>query len=86
MLFDEPTSALDPERVGDVVALMKQLATKGITMMIISHSIGFLGAVADRVLFMAGGEIVEQGPPSSVLKNPTQERTKKFLSQEELLR
>lgn len=86
ILFDEPTSALDPERVGDVVTLLKQLSHKGITMMIVSHSIGFIGAVADRVMFMAGGEIVEQGPPSSVIKNPTQERTKKFLSQEELLR
>ncbi len=86
ILFDEPTSALDPERVGDVVALLKQLASRGITMMIVTHSIGFVRALADRVAFMSGGEIVEMGPPKEVLDNPQQDRTRKFLSQEELLR
>jgi polar amino acid transport system ATP-binding protein len=86
ILFDEPTSALDPERVGDVVALMKDLASRGITMMIVTHSIGFIRAVSDRVAFMADGEIVEVGPPHEVLEHSQQERTRKFLSQEELLR
>jgi len=85
ILFDEPTSALDPERVGEIVTLLKNLAQNNITMIIVSHSIGFVNAIADRVFFMADGEILESGPPSSVLHNPSNERTKKFMRQELLL-
>ncbi len=80
MLFDEPTSALDPELVGDVLAVMKQLAREGLTMIVVTHEIGFAKEVADRVVFMDDGVIVEQGPPSDVIDNPQHERTRAFLS------
>jgi len=81
MLFDEPTSALDPELVGDVLAVMKDLAREGMTMIVVTHEIGFAREVADTVVFMDGGVVVEQGPPSDVIANPRHERTKAFLSQ-----
>ena len=81
MLFDEPTSALDPELVGDVLAVMRDLATSGMTMIVVTHEIGFAREVADTVVFMDGGVVVEQGPPSEVITNPRHERTKAFLSQ-----
>ncbi|GAE26498.1 glutamate transport ATP-binding protein [Halalkalibacter wakoensis JCM 9140] len=80
MLFDEPTSALDPEMVGDVLAVMKDLAKEGMTMVIVTHEMGFAREVADRVIFMDGGYIVEEGPPSELFGNPQHERTKAFLS------
>lgn len=80
ILFDEPTSALDPELVGEVLDVMKDLAKSGLTMIVVTHEIGFAKEVADRVAFMHGGEIVEMGPPSEVLGNPQHERTKAFLS------
>ncbi len=79
MLFDEPTSALDPELVGDVLAVMRDLAAQGMTMMVVTHEMAFAREVADRVIFMDGGDIVEQGPPSEVIGNPKEERTKTFL-------
>ena len=79
MLFDEPTSALDPEMVGEVLAVMKQLAADGMTMVIVTHEIGFAREVADRVIFMDGGFIVEQGGPE-IIDNPKMERTRRFLS------
>ena len=75
MLFDEPTSALDPEMVGEVLQVMKQLAADGMTMVIVTHEMGFAREVADRVLFMDGGYIVEQGTPQEVLLNPKEPRT-----------
>ncbi len=81
MLFDEPTSALDPELVGDVLAVMRDLASSGMTMIVVTHEIGFAREVADTVVFMDGGVVVEQGPPSELLANPRHERTKAFLSQ-----
>src|SRR5450432_4301414 len=81
MLFDEPTSALDPELVGDVLAVMKALARSGMTMIVVTHEIGFAREVADTVVFIDGGVVVEQGPPSEVISNPRHERTKTFLSQ-----
>jgi polar amino acid transport system ATP-binding protein len=81
MLFDEPTSALDPELVGDVLAVMKDLAREGMTMVVVTHEIGFAREVADIVVFMDGGVVVEQGPPSEVITNPRHERTKTFLKQ-----
>jgi polar amino acid transport system ATP-binding protein len=81
MLFDEPTSALDPELVGDVLAVMKDLARSGMTMIVVTHEIGFAREVADTVVFMDGGVVVEQGPPSDIISNPRHERTKAFLSQ-----
>ena len=81
MLFDEPTSALDPELVGDVLAVMKDLAKSGMTMIVVTHEIGFAREVADTVVFMDGGVVVEQGPPSEIIANPRHERTKAFLSQ-----
>jgi polar amino acid transport system ATP-binding protein len=81
MLFDEPTSALDPELVGDVLAVMKDLAREGMTMIVVTHEIGFAREVADTVVFMDGGVVVEQGPPSEIISNPQHERTKAFLSQ-----
>jgi polar amino acid transport system ATP-binding protein len=81
MLFDEPTSALDPELVGDVLAVMKDLARDGMTMIVVTHEIGFAREVADTVVFMDGGVVVEQGPPSEIISNPRHERTKAFLSQ-----
>ncbi|UNK46638.1 amino acid ABC transporter ATP-binding protein [Arthrobacter sulfonylureivorans] len=80
MLFDEPTSALDPELVGDVLAVMRQLADEGMTMMVVTHEMGFAREVGDRVVFMDGGVVVEQGKPEDVLGNPQNERTKAFLS------
>lgn len=80
MLFDEPTSALDPELVGDVLKVMKQLANDGMTMLVVTHEMGFAREVADTVAFMDGGVVVEAGPPAQVLDNPQQERTQSFLS------
>ena len=79
ILFDEPTSALDPELVGEVLAVMKSLADEGMTMVVVTHEIGFAREVADHVVFMDGGVIVEQGYPSEVLVNPKEERTRAFL-------
>lgn len=81
MLFDEPTSALDPELVGDVLGVMKALAGEGMTMIVVTHEIGFAREVANTVVFMDEGRVVESGPPESVLDNPQQERTQVFLSQ-----
>lgn len=80
MLFDEPTSALDPEMVGEVLQVMKDLAHRGMTMVIVTHEMGFAREVADRVLFMDEGLIVEQGSPEEIFGNPQNERTKSFLS------
>ena len=80
MLFDEPTSALDPELVGEVLAVMKQLAGEGMTMLVVTHEMGFAREVADELVFMDGGVIVESGNPREVLANPKHERTKAFLS------
>ncbi|MFG3096247.1 amino acid ABC transporter ATP-binding protein [Streptomyces sp. NPDC048202] len=80
MLFDEPTSALDPELVGDVLAVMRGLAEEGMTMMVVTHEMTFAREVADRVVFMDGGVIVEQGTPEEVIGNPKNERTRHFLS------
>ena len=80
MLFDEPTSALDPEMVGEVLAVMKQLAADGMTMVIVTHEIGFAREVADRVIFMDGGYIVEEGTPQEVILNPKEPRTISFLN------
>ena len=80
MLFDEPTSALDPELVGDVLAVMRDLASEGMTMLVVTHEIQFAREVADRVLFIDGGKIVEIGPPAEVIGNPQQPRTRDFLS------
>lgn len=80
MLFDEPTSALDPELVGEVLAVMKKLASEGITMVVVTHEMGFAREVADEVAFMDGGVVVERGNPREVLTNPKHERTKAFLS------
>ena len=80
MLFDEPTSALDPEMVGEVLAVMKELARDGMTMVVVTHEIGFAREVAGRVIFMEGGYIVEQGTPEEVINNPKEPRTIDFLS------
>ena len=80
MLFDEPTSALDPEMVGEVLDVMKNLAKEGLAMIVVTHELGFAKEVADKVIFMDGGVIVEQGTPEEVLVNPAEERTKNFLS------
>jgi polar amino acid transport system ATP-binding protein len=79
MLFDEPTSALDPEMVGEVLGVMKDLAREGMTMMIVTHEMGFAREVSDRVVFMDGGYIVEEGTPQEVFGNPKNERTISFL-------
>ncbi|CAM4189656.1 arginine ABC transporter ATP-binding protein [Bacillus manliponensis] len=79
ILFDEPTSALDPELVQEVLGVMKELAKEGMTMVIVTHEMRFAHQIADRVIFMDGGVIVEQGTPDEVLTNPTEERTKRFL-------
>ncbi|HCJ4473275.1 TPA: amino acid ABC transporter ATP-binding protein, partial [Listeria innocua] len=79
MLFDEPTSALDPEMVGEVLGVMKELAKDGMTMMIVTHEMGFAREVGDRVIFMDGGYIVEEGKPADIFDNPTNERTISFL-------
>ncbi|MBQ6582399.1 MAG: amino acid ABC transporter ATP-binding protein [Mogibacterium sp.] len=80
MLFDEPTSALDPEMVGEVLDVMKNLARSGLAMIVVTHEMGFAKEVGDKVIFMDGGVIVEQGAPKDVLENPQEERTKDFLS------
>lgn len=80
MLFDEPTSALDPEMVGEVLSVMQELAKGGMTMVVVTHEMGFAREVADRVIFMDGGYIIEEGTPEQVLKNPKQERTINFLN------
>jgi polar amino acid transport system ATP-binding protein len=80
MLFDEPTSALDPELVGEVLAVMKKLAEEGMTMVVVTHEMGFAREVADQLVFMDAGVVVESGPPRDVLSNPQHERTKAFLS------
>ena len=80
MLFDEPTSALDPEMVGEVLEVMKQLARDGMTMIVVTHEMGFAREVADRVIFMDGGYIVEQGTPEEVFGNPQHKRTQDFLN------
>ncbi|MEW9530402.1 amino acid ABC transporter ATP-binding protein [Microbispora sp. NPDC049125] len=79
MLFDEPTSALDPELVGDVLSVMRQLAEEGMTMLVVTHEMGFAREVADRVVFMDNGAIVEDGPPQQVIADPQHERTREFL-------
>ena len=80
MLFDEPTSALDPEMVGDVLNVMKNLAKQGMTMVIVTHEMGFAKEVANRVLFTDGGKILEDGTPQQIFENPQNERTKDFLN------
>lgn len=80
MLFDEPTSALDPEMVGEVLEVMKQLALEGMTMVVVTHEMGFAREVGDRVLFMDGGYIVEENEPKQLFENPQHDRTKSFLS------
>jgi polar amino acid transport system ATP-binding protein len=79
MLFDEPTSALDPEMIKEVLDVMLDLAKDGMTMMVVSHEMGFAKAAADRVVFMDEGEIIETGPPDELFNNPSEERTKTFL-------
>lgn len=79
ILFDEPTSALDPELVGEVLGVMRQVAEEGMTMVVVTHEMGFAREVADRVLFLEGGVLVEQGPANDVLRNPQEPRTKSFL-------
>ena len=81
MLFDEPTSALDPELVGEVLAVMKELARSGLTMMIVTHELGFAREVADRVVFMVDGEITESAAPAEFFDNPRNARTRQFLDQ-----
>jgi polar amino acid transport system ATP-binding protein len=81
MLFDEPTSALDPEMVGEVLDVMKQLAREGMTMVVVTHEMGFAREVADRVLFMDAGKLVEEGTPERIFSDPQHERTKLFLNQ-----
>jgi polar amino acid transport system ATP-binding protein len=80
MLFDEPTSALDPEMVGEVLDVMKRLAEEGMTMVIVTHEMGFAREVGDRVLFVDGGQILEQGTPDEVFNHPKEKRTQDFLS------
>ncbi len=80
MLFDEPTSALDPELVGEVLEAMKRLAAEGMTMIVVTHEIGFAREVADSVVFMDAGLVVEAGPPAELLERPRHERTRAFLS------
>jgi polar amino acid transport system ATP-binding protein len=80
MLFDEPTSALDPEMVGDVLDVMKKLAKNGMTMVVVTHEMGFAREVGTRILFMDGGLVMESGTPEQIFDNPQNERTKLFLS------
>ena len=80
MLFDEPTSALDPEMVGEVLEVMKELAKEGMTMVVVTHEMGFAREVADRVIFMADGKIVEEGKPEQIFSAPEQPRTREFLA------
>ena len=79
MLFDEPTSALDPELVGEVLKTMKELAEEGMTMVVVTHEMGFAQEVADRVIYMHDGKIVEEGPPQDLFNNPKNQRTRDFL-------
>jgi polar amino acid transport system ATP-binding protein len=79
MLFDEVTSALDPELVKEVLDVLRELASEGMTMLVVTHELGFAREVGDKVVFMDGGVIVEEGKPAEVLDNPREERTKKFL-------
>jgi polar amino acid transport system permease protein len=79
MLFDEPTSALDPELVGEVLAVLRRLAKAGMTMMVVTHEVRFAREVADRVIFMDEGLVIEEGPPHEVLDRPKHERTQRFL-------
>jgi polar amino acid transport system ATP-binding protein len=81
MLFDEPTSALDPEMINEVLNVMKDLARDGMTMLCVTHEMGFAREVADRIIFMDGGEIIEAGPPQEFFKNPRHERTRAFLKE-----
>jgi len=81
MLFDEPTSALDPEMIKEVLDVMTDLARSGMTMLVVTHEMGFARSVADRVVFMDQGEIVEEAPPAEFFSNPRSQRTKQFLSQ-----
>ena len=80
MLFDEPTSALDPEMVGEVLSVMKDLAKEGMTMVVVTHEMGFAREVGDRILFIDGGKVLEEGKPSEIFENPKNSRTKDFLS------
>jgi polar amino acid transport system ATP-binding protein len=80
MLFDEVTSALDPELVGEVLQVMEGLAAEGMTMIVVTHEMNFAERVANRVVFMADGQIVEEGPPKEIFSNPREERTKRFLA------
>lgn len=80
MLFDEPTSALDPELVGEVLRVMKELAAGGMTMLVVTHEMGFASEVADKIFFMDGGRVIESGTPAQVLDNPQHQRTQEFLS------
>ncbi|HAR68367.1 MAG TPA: peptide ABC transporter ATP-binding protein, partial [Thermus scotoductus] len=79
MLFDEATSALDPEMIGEVLEVMRTLAAEGMTMVVVTHEMGFAREVADRVIFMDGGQIVEEGRPEEIFTSPREERTKAFL-------
>ena len=81
MLFDEPTSALDPEMIGEVLDVMVKLAKEGMTMIVVTHEMGFAREVADRVIFMDEGKILEEGSPEHFFKNPTHERTQQFMRQ-----
>jgi general L-amino acid transport system ATP-binding protein len=81
MLFDEPTSALDPEMIKEVLDAMQELAESGMTMIVVTHEMGFARAVANRVLFMADGQVVEVGTPEKIFEDPDEDRTKLFLSQ-----
>ena len=80
LLFDEPTSALDPQMVGDVLEVMQNLAKEGMTMVVVTHEMGFAREVSDRVIFMDGGYIIEEGTPEEVFGNPQNERTQNFLN------
>ncbi len=80
LFFDEPTSALDPELTGEILKVIRQLAEEKMTMVIVTHEMAFARDVADHVIFMDGGVIVEQGPPEQVISNPREERTRRFLS------
>ena len=81
LLFDEPTSALDPEMIGEVLDVMKTLAKEGMTMVVVTHEMGFCRAAADRIMFMDQGQVIEVAPPDELFSNPQHDRTKLFLSQ-----
>ena len=80
ILFDEPTSALDPEMVGEVLKVMSELANEGVTMIVVTHELDFAKEAVTKVVFMDGGNVIEQGPPEEIFVSPTQERTRQFLS------